>query len=119
MRKFGIKKVFRQVPLYRGDDLVNRIDIVIPFSRRARPKQFTKYVGIPVEVDGKAFHIDTFEKDRKRGNEHSINQTRLLVVTTHMIERNPRSIYYSICRIQAMRSRANAHPETGFPPEPK
>jgi hypothetical protein len=73
MRKFGIKKVFRQVPLYRGDDVVNRIDVVIPFVRRARPKRFAKFVGIPVEIDGKAFHIDTFEKDRKRGNEHSIS----------------------------------------------
>jgi hypothetical protein len=118
MRKFGINKVFRQVPLYRGDDIVNRIDVVIPFVRRGRPKRFTKYVGIPVEVDGKAFHVDTFEKDRKRGNEHSINQTRLLVVTTHMIERNPRSIYYSICRIQALRSKATSSPEADYPPEP-
>ena len=118
IRKFGIKKVFRQVPLYRGDDIINRIDLVIPFSRRARPKRFIKNVGIPVEVDGKAFHIDTFEKDRKRGNEHSINQTRLLVVTTHMIERNPRSIYYSICRIQALRSKATSIPEADYPPEP-
>lgn len=118
MRKFGIKKVYRQVPLYRGDDVVNRIDLVIPFARRGRPKRFTKLVGIPVEVDGKAFHIETFERDRKRGNEHSINQTRLLVVTTHMIERNPRSIYYSICRIQALRSKATSSPEAGYPPEP-
>jgi hypothetical protein len=118
MRKFGIKKVFRQVPLYRGDDVVNRIDVVIPFPRKARPKRFTKYAGIPVEVDGKAFHIDTFEKDRRRGNEHSINQTRLLVVTTHMIERNPMSIYLSIRRIQALRSRATAFPEADYPPEP-
>jgi hypothetical protein len=118
MRKFGIKKVYRQVPLYRGDDVVNRIDLVIPFARRGRPKRFSRYLGIPVEVDGKAFHVDTFEKDRKRGNEHSINQTRLLVVTTHMIERNPRSIYYSICRIQALRSKATSSTEADYPPEP-
>lgn len=118
MRKFGITKVFRQVPLYRGDDVVNRIDIVIAFLGRPRPKRFTNRSGIPVEIDGKAFHIDTFEKDRKRGNEHSINQTRLLVITTHMIERNPKSIYFSICRIHALRAKASSHSEHDLPTEP-
>jgi hypothetical protein len=118
VRKFGITKVFRQVPLFRGNEIVNRIDVVIPFLGRPRPKRFTNRVGIPVEIDGKAFHVETFEKDRRRGNEHSINQTRLLVVTTHMIERNPKSIYFSLCRIQALRSRATTFPEPNYPPEP-
>ena len=119
MRKFGITKVFRQIQLYRGDEMVNRIDIVIPFPGRPRPKQFTNHVGIPFEIDGKAFHVDTFEKDRRRGNEHSINQTRLQVVTTYMIERNPKSIYFSIRRIQALRRRATHADDPDYPPEPR
>ena len=119
MRKFGIMKVFRQVLLYRGDEIVNRIDIVIPFLGRPRPKQFANHVGIPIEIDGKKFHVGTFEKDRRRGNEHSINRTRLLVVTTHMIERNPKSIYFSICRIHALRTKASNSAEAGYPPEPQ
>lgn len=118
MRAFGIMKVFRQVELYRGDEMVNRVDVVIPFLRRARPKRFTNLVGIPVEIDGREFHADTFEKDRRRGNEHSINQTRLLVVTTHMIERNPKSIYFSIQRILAIRGRTPGDPGSNPPPEP-
>lgn len=118
MRKFGITKVFRQVPLFRGGEIVNRIDVVIPFLGRPRPKRFTNRFGIPVEIDGKAFHVDTFEKDRRRGNEHSINQTRLLVVTMHMIERNPKSIYFSIRRIHALRSKASNVTEANYPPEP-
>ena len=88
MRTFGYKRVFRQVPLLdaRGR-ILNRIDLVIPFDpRQQRPNCFTDDVGVPVECDGREFHINTFERDRQRNNKLVTAGAGPLVVTSTMVE---------------------------------
>jgi hypothetical protein len=88
IRTFGYKRVYRQVPLLdaRGR-ILNRIDLVVPFDpRQQRPRCFTDDVGIPIECDGRKFHIDTFEKDRQRNNNLVAAGSGPLVVTSTMVE---------------------------------
>ncbi len=80
--------MFRQVPLLDGRGrILNRIDIVIPFDPgQQRPTCFTDDVGIPLESDGREFHIDTFEKDRQRNNNLVTAGAGPLVVTSTVVE---------------------------------
>ena len=87
LRRHGLDRVFRQVPLLRGGRIVNRIDIVVPYHPRSlRPFAFDAEVGVPIEVDGRAYHERQFEKDRVRHNNHTMAGGRLLVATPSLIE---------------------------------
>lgn len=106
LRRGGFPRVFRQVPLFVEKRIVNRIDIVVAAPRQVRrPEAFSPRVGAPVEADGREFHTGTFEKDRRRANNHSVARTQLLVVTSNMVEREPKTIISAINRIFLERAR--------------
>ena len=108
LRRGGFDRVFRQVPLLVSGRIVNRIDLVVAAPRQfRRPPEFASPVGVPIEADGREFHADTFEKDRRRANHHSIERTQLLVVTHNMVEREPREIIAGVERILSERVRAS------------
>lgn len=108
LRRGGFDRVFRQVPLRVSGRIVNRIDVVVAAPRQfRRPPEFASPVGVPIEADGREFHFDTFEKDRRRANHHSIERTQLLVVTHNMVEREPREIIAGVERILSERVRAS------------
>jgi hypothetical protein len=108
LRRGGFDRVFRQVPLRVSGRIVNRIDLVVAAPRQfRRPPEFASPVGVPIEADGREFHADTFEKDRRRANHHSIERTQLLVVTHNMVEREPREIIAGVERILSERVRAS------------
>lgn len=88
LRRFGYRRVFRQVHLYDRGRIVNRIDLVVPFDPKAkRPDRFVAACGVPIEADGRAHHGDTFEKDRLRNNNVTAAGSGVLVVTAAMVER--------------------------------
>ena len=106
LRKGGFDRVFRQVPLFVSGRIVNRIDLVVAAPRQfRRPQEFSSPAGVPIEADGRAFHTDSFEKDRRRANHHSIERTQLLVVTHNMVEREPKEIIAGVERIFSERVR--------------
>ena len=107
LRSQGLHQVFRQVPLVQEGKTVNRIDLVYPFRPSTRrPEVFDPDEGAPLEIDGRAFHERQFEKDRRRGNNHTVAGARLLVATPALIERNIRELVRDIQSIKDRRKQS-------------
>ena len=107
LRGQGLVKVFRQVPLCLQGKIVNRIDLVYPFRPSARrPDIFDPEEGAPVEIDGREYHERQFEKDRRRGNNHTVAGARLLVATPTLIERNTTELVRDINFIKDRRKQS-------------
>ncbi len=105
-RSYGLPEPWRQVSIRSNRQLLYRADFLIPVLKKPQPDWVTPADGVLIEIDGRAVHDGSFERDYHRnavyktlGYEmHAFSPNQIELQTSQTVELITRSLRGLGCR---------------------
>ena len=95
-RSFGLKPWRQMQVVSDSGRYLHRADLVLPFRPCPRPHLLLPHHGVLVEIDGRAFHEGTFEKDHERQTTYDRLGFHWLAFTANQIAHDQKNVRLAI-----------------------
>jgi hypothetical protein len=93
---------WRQVRVFAGGRIMQRVDFVLPSRRGPRPEVLLPHHGLLVEIDGRGPHEREFERDHRRQTNYDALGFRWTSFSATQIEREPLKVLEAIRALLAL-----------------